>query len=188
MTYVEKIPPSGKYFKANTPFTLEYENNRACSCACKVVCCYDDKYTKDVKINSEVSSNEDEVYDFIKTIVKRVKWSKRTIRDKLMLQTVKEVKGIDEASQCHAHMWRWTCRLKTTVTSLVALKEQDMNRVWWWIIEKLNTKNTLSIPHHSWLLFTFGYANHKNINTMKEATISQALHYLYGKVRGNNAI
>ena len=54
-------------------FTEAYQNHRDCGYGYKVVCCYDDKYTKE----EEIYRGEKAVYNFMEAMLKEVKYCKK---------------------------------------------------------------------------------------------------------------
>ena len=70
---VQGCQPSGE-----KSYTDKYQKHTACSYGYKVVCCYDDKYTKPVQIYR----GEDSIKRFMQEMLKEVQYCQKTIATK----------------------------------------------------------------------------------------------------------
>lgn len=73
----EKIPGCQPNDKKS--YTEAYQKDTDCGYGYKVVCCYDDKYSKPVKIYR----GENAVYKFMENMLDEVNWCKKIMRIKL---------------------------------------------------------------------------------------------------------
>ena len=81
-------------------YTHAYQKHTDCGYGYKVVCCYDDKYTKPVKIYR----GENAVYQFMTSLLDEVKYCKWVIKNKFnepMQITEEEEKDFKAANSCH---------------------------------------------------------------------------------------
>ena len=81
-------------------YTEEYQRHKDCSYAYKVVCCYDDKYTKPVQIYR----GEKAVYKFMEAMLEEVKYCKKTMRrciNKPLKMTKDDIVNFEKATECH---------------------------------------------------------------------------------------
>ena len=62
--------------KNKRSYTEAYQTHEDCGCAYKVVCCYDDKYSKDIRIYR----GENAVYRFMEQMLEEVKYCKTVIK------------------------------------------------------------------------------------------------------------
>ena len=94
----EKI--SGCKPNENESYTEEYQKHTDCGYGYKVVCCYDDKYSKPVQIYR----GEKAVYKFIEKMLEEVKYCKNTTKkffNKPLQMTTDNEKKFGEAISCH---------------------------------------------------------------------------------------
>ena len=81
-------------------FTEAYQRHTDCGCAYKVVCCYDDKYTKPIQIYR----GEKAVYKFMEAMLDEVKYCKHIIKkefNKPLRMTEDNEKEFQKADKCH---------------------------------------------------------------------------------------
>lgn len=81
-------------------YTEKYQKHTGCSYGYKVVCCYDDKYSKPVQIYR----GEDSIKTFMQEMLKEVEYCRKTIADKFKkpLQMTDEEKTLfSRTEECH---------------------------------------------------------------------------------------
>ena len=81
-------------------YTEAYQRHTDCSYGYKVVCCYDDKYTKQLQIYR----GEKAVYNFMEKMLEEVKYCKKTMRkcfNKALKMTKDDVVNFEKAKECH---------------------------------------------------------------------------------------
>ena len=84
----------------DTSYTEEYQRHKDCGYGYKVVCCYDDKYTKPVQIYR----GENAVYKFMEAMLEEVKYCKKVIKkhfNKPLRMTEKNEEAFQNADECH---------------------------------------------------------------------------------------
>ena len=84
----------------NKSYTEAYQNHRDCGYGYKVVCCYDDKYTKEEKIYR----GEKAVYKFMEAMLKEVKYCINVIQNefnKPLKMTTDDEEKFQKADRCH---------------------------------------------------------------------------------------
>ena len=89
-----------KSYDSSESFTEEYQNHVDCGYAYKVVCCYDDKYSKPV----ETYRGPDAVYWLIKNILEEEKYCKKIKKEhfnKDMIMTRKDIESFQNSDRCH---------------------------------------------------------------------------------------
>ena len=94
----EKI--SGCQLNNDKSYTEEYQRHTDCGYGYKVVCCYDDKYTKPIQIYR----GEKAVYKFMEAMLKEVKYCKKTMKqcfNKPLKMTNDDVDAFEKAKGCH---------------------------------------------------------------------------------------
>ena len=94
----EKI--SGCQPNNNKSYTEAYQKHIDCGYGYKVVCCYDDKYTKPVQIYR----GEKAVYKFMESMLEEVKYCKKTMRkcfNKPLKMTKDDLDAFEKATQCY---------------------------------------------------------------------------------------
>ena len=94
----EKI--SGCQPNNNKSYTKEYQRHTDCGYGYKVVCCYDDKYTKPIQIYR----GEKAVYKFMEAMLEEVKYCKKTMKkcfNKPLKMTSDDVDAFEKAKECH---------------------------------------------------------------------------------------
>ena len=95
---IEKI--SGCKPNNDKSYTEAYQKHTDCGYGYKVVCCYDDKYTKPVQIYR----GEKAVYKFMEAMLEEVKYCKKTLRrcfNKALKMTKDDVVNLEKATSCH---------------------------------------------------------------------------------------
>ena len=95
---IEKI--SGCKPNNDKSYTEAYQKHTDCGYGYKVVCCYDDKYTKPVQIYR----GEKAVYKFMENMLEEVKYCKQTIKrcfNKPLKMTAEDVYAFEKAKECH---------------------------------------------------------------------------------------
>ena len=95
---IEKI--SGCQPKDNDSYTESYQKHTDCGYGYKLVCCYDDKYSKDTRIYK----GEKAVYKFLEAMLREVEYCKRIIKkefSKPLKMTKKDEKEFQKADKCH---------------------------------------------------------------------------------------
>ena len=95
---IEKI--SGCKPNNDKSYTEAYQKHTDCGYGYKVVCCYDDKYTKPVQIYR----GEKAVYKFMEAMLEEVKYCKKTMRrcfNKALKMTKDDVVNFEKAKECH---------------------------------------------------------------------------------------
>ena len=81
-------------------FTEAYQKHRDCGYGYKVVCCYDDKYTKDVKYYR----GENAVYKFLEQMLEEVRYCKNIVKykfNKPLKMTNVDEEEFRKADKCH---------------------------------------------------------------------------------------
>ena len=95
---IEKI--SGCKPNNDRSYTEAYQKHTDCGYGYKVVCCYDDKYTKPVQIYR----GEKAVYKFMEAMLEEVKYCKKTMRkcfNKPLKMTKDDLDAFEKAKECH---------------------------------------------------------------------------------------
>ena len=95
---IEKI--SGCKPNNDRSYTEAYQKHTDCGYGYKVVCCYDDKYTKPVQIYR----GEKAVYKFMEAMLEEVKYCKKTMRkcfNKPLKMTKDDLDAFEKATECH---------------------------------------------------------------------------------------
>ena len=95
---IEKI--SGCKPNNDKSYTEAYQKHTDCGYGYKVVCCYDDKYTKPVQIYR----GEKAVYKFMEAMLEEVKYCKKTMRKcfkKPLKMTKDDLDVFEKATECH---------------------------------------------------------------------------------------
>ena len=95
---IEKI--SGCKPNNDKSYTEAYQKHTDCGYGYKVVCCYDDKYTKPVQIYR----GEKAVYKFMENMLKEVKYCKKTMKrffNKPLKMTQDDEDKFKKATECH---------------------------------------------------------------------------------------
>ena len=95
---IEKI--SGCKPNNDKSYTEAYQKHTDCGYGYKVVCCYDDKYTKPVKIYR----GEKAVYKFMEAMLEEVKYCMKTMKkcfNKPFKMTSDDVDAFEKATECH---------------------------------------------------------------------------------------
>ena len=86
--------------EGNKSYTEEYQTHTDCGFGYKVVCCYDDKYTKPIQIYR----GEKAVYKFMENILEEVKYCKRVMKkyfNKPLRMTEENEQEFKKATTCH---------------------------------------------------------------------------------------
>ena len=81
-------------------YTEAYQKHTDCGYGYKVVCCYDDKYTKPVQIYR----GEKAAYKFMEAMLEEVKYCKKTMRkcfNKPLKMTKDDLDVFEKATECH---------------------------------------------------------------------------------------
>ena len=81
-------------------YTEAYQRHRDCGYGYKVVCCYDDKYTKPIQLYRD----EKAVYKFMEKMLKEVKYCKNIMKkhfDKPLKMTKDDKEKFEKAKECH---------------------------------------------------------------------------------------
>ena len=81
-------------------YTVAYQKHTDCGYGYKVVCCYDDKYTKPVQIHR----GENAVYKFMENMLEEVNWCKSKMKkyfNKPLKMTVENEMDFKKAIKCH---------------------------------------------------------------------------------------
>ena len=84
----------------NKSYTEAYQRHTDCGYGYKVVCCYDDKYTKAIRIYR----GEKAVYKFMENILEEVKYCKKVMKkhfDKPLRMTEADEEEFKKAKECH---------------------------------------------------------------------------------------
>ena len=84
----------------NKSYTNKYQKHTSCSYGYKVVCCYDDKYTKPVKIYR----GEEPVKKFMEEMLKEVQYCEKIIKTKfkkLLKMSSEDEPNFNAAKECH---------------------------------------------------------------------------------------
>ena len=84
----------------NKSYTEAYQYHRDCGYGYKVVCCYDDKYTRE----EEIYRGEKAVYRFMEAMLKEVRYCKNVINtefDKPLKMTKDDEENFQKADRCH---------------------------------------------------------------------------------------
>ena len=86
--------------KGNKSYTEAYQKHTDCGYGYKVVCCYDDKYTKPIQLYR----GEKAVYKFMENILEEVKYCKRVMKkyfNKPLRMTEENEQEFKKATTCH---------------------------------------------------------------------------------------
>ena len=86
--------------KGNKSYTEAYQRHTDCGYGYKVVCCYDDKYTKPIQLYR----GEKAVYKFMENILEEVKYCKRVMKkyfNKPLRMTEENEQEFKKATTCH---------------------------------------------------------------------------------------
>ena len=86
--------------KNKRSYTKAYQNHEDCGSAYKVVCCYDDKYSKDICIYR----GENAVHKFMKKMLEEVKYCKAVIKkhfNKPLVMTEVDERHFKTMDECH---------------------------------------------------------------------------------------
>ena len=81
-------------------YTEAYQKHTDCGCGYKVICCYDDKYTKPVQIYR----GEKAVYKFMEMMLEEVKYCKNIVKkefNKPLIMKKDDEKDFQKADKCH---------------------------------------------------------------------------------------
>ena len=92
---VDSCQPSDK-----KSYTEAYQKHTDCGYGYKVVCCYDDKYSKPV----QVFRGENAVYKFMENMLEEVDWCKQTMKkhfNKPLVMTEEDEVDFRKATKCH---------------------------------------------------------------------------------------
>ena len=92
---VDSCQPSDK-----KSYTEAYQKHTDCGYGYKVVCCYDDKYSKPVQIYR----GENAVYKFMENMLEEVNWCKQTMEkhfNKPLNMTMENETDFQKATKCH---------------------------------------------------------------------------------------
>ena len=84
----------------NKSYTEAYQRHTDCGYGYKVVCCYDDKYTKPIQLYR----GEKAVYKFIENILEEVKYCKKVMKkhfNKPLRMTEENEQEFEKATTCH---------------------------------------------------------------------------------------
>ena len=84
----------------NKSYTEAYQRHTDCGYGYKVVCCYDDKYTKPIQIYR----GEKAVYKFMENILEEVKYCKKVMKkhfNKPLRMTEENEQEFEKAKECH---------------------------------------------------------------------------------------
>ena len=84
----------------NKSYTEAYQNHKDCGYGYKVVCCYDDEYSKPVQIYR----GENAVYKFMENMLEEVNWCKSKMKkhfNKPLKMTKKNETDFQKAAKCH---------------------------------------------------------------------------------------
>ena len=84
----------------NKSYTEAYQRHTDCGYGYKVVCCYDDKYTKPIQLYR----GEKAVYKFMENILEEVKYCKKVMKkhfNKPLIMTEVDEKEFKKATTCH---------------------------------------------------------------------------------------
>ena len=84
----------------NKSYTEAYQNHRDCGYGYKVVCCYDDKFTK----KEVIYRGEKAVYKFMEAMLKEVRYCQQVIKEKFnkeLKMTKEDEAKFQKADRCH---------------------------------------------------------------------------------------
>ena len=84
----------------NKSYTEAYQSHKDCGYGYNVVCCYDDKYSKPVK----VYGGKNAVYRFLEEMLKEVEHCKKVIKTKLnkpLIMTDEDEANFEAMNHCH---------------------------------------------------------------------------------------
>ena len=85
---------------SNKSYTEAYQIHTDCGYGYKVVCCYDDKYTKPIQLYR----GENAVYKFMESRLEEVKYCKKTMKtffNKPLKMTKEDAEEFEKAKECH---------------------------------------------------------------------------------------
>ena len=81
-------------------YTEAYQRHTDCGYGYKVVCCYDDKYSKPI----EIYRGENAVYQFMEAMLEEVRYCKKVIKNRFnkpLRMTEKDKEAFKKANECH---------------------------------------------------------------------------------------
>ena len=102
---IEKI--SGCQLKDNDSYTEAYQKHTDCGYGYKLVCCYDDKYSKD----SRIYKGEKAVYRFLEAMLREVEYCKRVMKkefNKLLKMMKEDEEEFQKAQECYICSMKYT--------------------------------------------------------------------------------
>ena len=94
----EKV--QGCQANSNKSYTEAYQRHTDCGYGYKVVCCYDDKYTKPIQLYR----GEKAVYKFMENMLEEVKYCKKAMKtffNKPLKMTKEDEEEFEKAKECH---------------------------------------------------------------------------------------
>ena len=112
--------------KNKRSYTEAYQTHEDCGSAYKVICCYDDKYSKDICIYR----GENAVYRFMEKMLEEVKYCKAVVKkrfNKPLVMTEDDEMCFKLMDKCHIlakNTLTKICALETIVTSLGSSEAQ----------------------------------------------------------------
>ena len=81
-------------------YTETFQNHKDCGYGYKVICCYDNKYTKP----AQIYRGENAVYKFMEKMLEEVQWCRKMTKrhfNKPVTMTNKDQQDFEEADKCH---------------------------------------------------------------------------------------
>jgi len=99
-------------------YTEAYQKHKDCGYGYKVVCCYDDEYTKP----EQIYKGENAVHLFMEAMLKEVKYCKRVMKkhfDKPLRMTEKDKAEFEKAEECH--ICEKNTRKKTYASEIIVI-------------------------------------------------------------------
>ena len=99
-------------------YTEAYQKHKDCGYGYKVVCCYDDEYTKP----EQIYKGKNAVHLFMEAMLKEVKYCKRVMKkhfDKPLRMTEKDKAEFEKAEECH--ICEKNTRKKTYASEIIVI-------------------------------------------------------------------
>ena len=109
----------------NKSYTEAYQNHRDCGYGYKVVCCYDDKFTKEAVIYR----GEKAVYKFLEAMLKEVRYCKNVIEkefNKPLKMTEDDEEKFQKADRCHICQKNRNMRKMMRESETIAILQENI--------------------------------------------------------------
>ena len=107
----------------NNSYTEAYQKHTDCGYGYKVVCCYDDKYTKP----EQIYRGENAVHQFMESMLEEVKYCKKVMKkrfNKPLRMTEKDEDEFQKANECH--ICEKNILKKTLKSETIAMSQENI--------------------------------------------------------------